>query len=61
MKLKIDIIFFINYHIINWKKMEVLVKDVGIDSMDPYTEEIGEFWVKIQLKSSKKLTIALTR
>lgn len=38
--------------------MEVLVKDVGIDSMDPYTEEIGEFWVKIQLKSGKKLTIS---
>ena len=37
--------------------MEVLVIDAGIDSMDPYTEEIGEFWVKVQLKSGKKLTI----
>lgn len=38
--------------------MEVLIIDVGIDSMDTYTEEIGEFWVKIQLKSGKQLTIA---
>ncbi len=37
--------------------MEVLIIDVGIDSMDPYTEEIGEFWVKIQLKSGKNLII----
>ena len=38
--------------------MKELVIDVGIDSMDPYTEEIGEFLAKVQLKSGKKLTIA---
>lgn len=58
MKLKIDINFFYKLHIINWEKMEVLVINVGIDSMDTYTEEISEFLVRIQLKSGKKLTIA---
>jgi len=37
--------------------MEVLLKDVGIEGMDPYSEDVYEYSVVLQLESGKKITI----